>query len=170
MEHDAAGRPLEVIGPTGEVTRFSYDAQGRTASVENPAGQTTRFEYVGASTFLASMVMADGLRQSFHYDGQMNLTEVRLNSQPILRMSYSADGLLEKVKEWGESDRSLVYDAAGRLSAISDAMGNQTRLEYGAQGNLARVIDPLGGVTILQLRRPEPSGEPHRLRRSDCTL
>ena len=164
IAYDVAGRPLAVTDPTGATARLTYDALGRTVAMEDPLGQVTRVEYVGESAQVQTVIRPDGTRQAWEYDGQGNLTAVKLGETTVAALTYHPDGSVATAWGYGAPEQRFTYHPDGRLKSMANALGETTQFEYDPRGNLIRETNPLGGVTLRQLRRPGPAGEPDRPR------
>jgi RHS repeat-associated protein len=148
LQFDEAGRPVTVIGPTGASSRMSYDRLGRIAESHDALGRPTRYEYLGDSSTVKAMILADGTRQEFEYDGDQNLNAVKVGGKVVSVLIYIPDGSIASAKELGAREQRFTYYPNGLVKAEANALGETTQFEYDARGNLVRETNPLGGVTV----------------------
>lgn len=116
------------------IDTFSYNAQGQLSEHRSESG-AERFEYQGALLRRREWNFHHGHGDElFVYDGS-RLTEVQrmmcgsiCGERQSRRLSYNAQGLLERITHPEGSTDTWTYDAQGRMTARGD--GQQTRAWY----------------------------------------
>ncbi|MEU4985918.1 DUF6531 domain-containing protein [Streptomyces sp. NPDC021969] len=123
--YDAAGQPVSLTDPLGNVAKRSYDALGNVTSVTDPAQRTTAYGY-DALGRLTSVTAPDSGKTSYTYDKAGNRT--RRTDPTGHATTYG-------------------YDSAQRLTSVTDPLDRTTSYAYDADGNLTTKTTPRGSTT-----------------------
>ncbi|MES9888922.1 MAG: RHS repeat-associated core domain-containing protein [Candidatus Sedimenticola sp. 6PFRAG1] len=136
--HDAAGRPLEVVGPNGLMIRLTYDIRGRLIN-SSKGDQTTDISYDAVGN-VTSITQPDGSFVHYSYDNTNRLTG--LEDSEGNRISYSLDSMGNRLEvKISDPEGQLVrlqrhtYDALGRLIKDIGGDGQTTQYSYDPNGN-----------------------------------
>ncbi|WP_193777785.1 polymorphic toxin type 17 domain-containing protein [Streptomyces sp. E5N298] len=123
--YDAAGHPVSLTDPLGNVAKRSYDALGNVTSVTDPAQRTTAYGY-DALGRLTSVTAPDSGKTAYGYDKAGNRTR--------------------RTDPTGQ-DTTYGYDPAQRLTSVTDPLERTTSYAYDADGNLTTKTTPRGTTT-----------------------
>jgi len=126
---DSAGRHLQTIDATTNVTRlsFSHDANGRLIGISDQFGNTTRIERDGAGIPI-DIVAPYGQRTYLAAD---------------------AHGYLSSVTNPAGETFHLIHDDGGLLTSLTDPRSNVHRYDYDALGRLLHDNGPTGQSRTL---------------------
>ncbi len=142
-QHDASGRLMTLMDPTGGPTSFTYDPLGRLSMATRPMGDPTSFTYDGASGYPSIVSFADGSSISWGYGSHS------LGGATIFDLSTEtyADGTMQ----------SFGRDLAGNLTNLTDQAGNHWLGTYNTRGQVLTWTNPAGGMTTFTY---DPQGRP----------
>ena len=169
---DAQGRITQIIGPNGNVLRYSYDGAGDLRAFTDLATNVTSYRYdVSPAHFLTNIVDflgRDALRAEFApggrleaiYDAQGNALRQAfdLNSNTAIFTDANGNTNLTAYDDRGnETMRGVqgiytnhfAYDANNNLLASTNGRGFSTNYTYDARGNLTSLIDALSNRTTV---------------------
>ncbi|MEJ2392880.1 MAG: RHS repeat-associated core domain-containing protein [Gammaproteobacteria bacterium] len=148
-QYDANGRLLQMTGPNGLVTTYTYAPRGLVTRItQQPfsgSARTTSFAYT-ASGKLAQAHFPDGRTLTYTYNDAQELIQVTDNLGDKVSYSYDSRGNRTQTATY-DPDGTLVsqiqqtYDLRNHLASINDG-GSVTRLVSDALGNLTRQTDP----------------------------
>ncbi|WP_159047057.1 DUF6531 domain-containing protein [Streptomyces pactum] len=124
-DYDAAGKPVSLTDPLGNVAKRSYDASGNVTSVTDPAQRTTAYGY-DALGRLTSVTAPDAGKTAYAYDKAGN--RIRRTDPTGHVTTYG-------------------YDPAQRLTSVTDPLDRKTSYAYDADGNLTTKTTPRGTTT-----------------------
>jgi RHS repeat-associated protein len=145
--HEYDGDSLaRVIGPDGQVTRFTHNDKGSLSAAAYPWGETYFLTY-DARGRLVEMTGNLGLVARYEYDQQNNVV-AEVNARGV-RTTYRYDGMGRPIAQrdvMGRETRAS-YDALGRQLTLSRADGTTTTFSYDGAGHVTRVVDALGRTT-----------------------
>jgi len=131
---------LESTTVAGATTGMSYNAAGLPLTVTDPLGNVSRFEYDAVGNLTAA-VDAEGNRSVFGYDARRNLLAATDPLGGKTLYSYNAAGrLLQVTDPMGRTTRTE-SDFKGRVTAVVDALGQRREFGYDGKGNLTRIVD-----------------------------
>ncbi len=155
--YDANGRLLQMTGPNGLRTAYSYDARGRVKTVtQTPtsgASALTQYSYTPWGD-IAQVIDPDGVRLDYQYDAAHDLRFIvdaagnyihytyDLKGNRTGDYTYDANGVLKR-------SVTQAYDLRNHLSQINLA-GDITQVVHDAVGNLASETDPNNHSTTHQ--------------------
>lgn len=117
-KYNEAGQPLMRIGPTQDVTRYTYE-QGLLKTVISPEGQET----------------------VLYYDEQYNLVKATLPGHTTTAWQYDALGRCTWLSDSEGNEQRFQFDQQGRLTAHKGADGNQMLLKYDAYDHIIYARD-----------------------------
>ncbi|MBO6563451.1 MAG: RHS repeat protein [Pseudomonadales bacterium] len=127
------------------------DLRGNVTQITYPDDTLETFEYDLRFNFLTSFVNRDGVRDSFVYDSNGNLTEERFAvgkpEQRIVQHSYDARGNRTQTTWLGDDETATTtntwtYDDKDNVTSFTDGEGNEERyLDFDILGNYARLVD-----------------------------
>ena len=145
IETADSGRIVTVTGPTGLTSKIVHDELMRPVVIESCCGEgETHFEYLEDTRLPKKTVYPDGTEQTFHYDANGNLLEIREAGKTVVSCTYFRDGSLASIKGEGEPKRRYSYNSQGRIQSETNALGETIRYKYDRRGNLIRSVDPSG--------------------------
>lgn len=170
--YDDKGRLIEEVSPEIETfgnnervsTEFTYDANGnlieRVIAAGTAQAQTETYFYDAADRRVGT-VIANGVVNTFSYDKNGNLTELKRYIDTVSTAEISqAGGDLATLISQSVSNNSAVdqttqfsYDAGNRLITETDLMDSGTSddlivsYRYDAKGNQTHKTDELGNVS-----------------------
>ncbi|MEX1080496.1 MAG: DUF6531 domain-containing protein, partial [Halofilum sp. (in: g-proteobacteria)] len=149
-DHDAYGRPREIVDPNGLTTRLRYDVSGRLVEVDK-GGRSTRMDYDPAGN-LISVIRPTGASLAYTYDAAGRVTAIEnqqghriafaLDSQGNRTARHVTDASGEVVRE-----QQQAFDDLGRLVEQIGAQGQATHHQYDDNGNRTRTTTPSGNTT-----------------------
>jgi RHS repeat-associated protein len=111
------GKPATVTDANGNITTFSYDLLDRVSTVKDAMGRTTSYGY-------------DALSR------QISISNLAIQSTPLLQKSYTPDGLLASVTDANSRTTSFAYDGLDRLATTTYPLGSTETLTYDADNNV----------------------------------
>ncbi|MEU1107220.1 DUF6531 domain-containing protein [Streptomyces tibetensis] len=123
--YDAAGQPVSLTDPLGNVAKRAYDARGNVTSVTDPAQRTTDYGYDALGS-LTSVTAPDGGKTTYAYDKAGNRVQ---RTDPAGHVT------------------AYDYDPAQRLSSVTDPLDRKTTYAYDSDGNLTKKTTPRGTTT-----------------------
>jgi RHS repeat-associated protein len=161
------GKPTQLLGPDGALTRYEYDARGNLTTVHDPAGGMHRWEYdergavtahvdpVGRRTTVDNsefglpqrIVDAVGNETHFDYDAFGRPVTVTAADGAVTSMAYDAEGHLVSRVAVDGGHELWEFDGEGNCVAFTNAGGATTRWEYGYYDLVTARIDADGGRT-----------------------
>ncbi|MBN2449259.1 MAG: RHS repeat protein, partial [Lentisphaeria bacterium] len=172
--YDGSGRITAATDSLGRSVAYSYAAgQDLLESVTCVDGQTTTYTYdtsgtAAAAGALASVAWTGGTGQTFGYDGNGRLEEIRERNGPgLLRFTYSAPAVVTYVDALGTGG-SVSYDDRGRPAITRNGLeeptqsrvsedglsqelllwpGRRFQRTFDPRGNLLSSRDPLGNLS-----------------------
>lgn len=142
MFTDNAGRPISVMDPLGNRTRYDYDALNRTLAVTDAIGGLTKLEHdangnlisvtdprdVGSHSFTYNLrnwkeTYTDplGKTERHEYDGLGNLKVFTDRKGQVTRYDYDPLNRLQKITFNGGSTVTMTWDAGNRLNTVVDS-------------------------------------------------
>ncbi|PKB13885.1 LysM peptidoglycan-binding domain-containing protein [Janthinobacterium sp. 64] len=142
--YDQAGRLLQQIDKSNNVTNFAYDGLGRLLTTTDPLGNVILHSYDDAGGRM-SIRLANGLTTTSVYNKAGELTDViqtGLAGEELGRTSYAydADGRLRMTTGPTGLRSYVLYDEAGRKAADIAADGALTQYQYDANNQLIRTL------------------------------
>jgi len=163
----ADGRPVEMRGPDGTLTRYDYDARGNLVAIHDPVGGLRRWEYdrsgaviaytdpLGRRTAIINSAaglphrIIDGLGNEtlLKYDAFGRVVSATAADGAVTSMSYDNEGRLTSRVTADGSRETWVYDGEGNCVAFTNPAGALTRWEYGYYDLVTARIDADGGRT-----------------------
>jgi YD repeat-containing protein len=116
--YNAHGQVLDMEGPDGVLTLYTYDSRQRLSSISK-AGSTTRFDY-GSNGQIKQITRPDNSFITYEYDGADRLTAIADGHGNRIEYALDKAGnrIAERVKDLrGELVRELEFqrDALGRI-------------------------------------------------------
>lgn len=161
--HDAVGRLVRYIDPTGATTKWTYDPLGRIRKLTLPDGATElrTFENAGHQV---SRIAASGTRVTFDFVATVDMP-VRMSCAPGLGLGpvpphdfdYDALGRLVRATAAGEAVECQ-YDSLGRLVGET-SRGKSVSLAYDDTAMTTDLIYPDGRRERTQFdARGRPTG------------
>ncbi len=156
--YEGPGNLSQLTDPLGESTLFDYDADFRLTRVTDRLGNETDFAYDPASSYVASVLDAEGNTTSYSYTPQAQGAYGFFN---LTGIQY-ADG----------TTIALTYDATGNVVGLTDQAGKPYSSTYNARGQLLTATNPAGGVVVVRVQRRwhRRIGDGSRRRRHDLHL
>ena len=153
-DYDAAGNPIAVHSPQGNVTRSTYDGAGDLTSSTSPMGATTTYTYDDQGR-QASSTDPTGLVTSTVYDlaGLPTQSVQSANSQQLRASSatYNPDGDVTSITSPQGRVASYGYDQLDRLATQTEQVSPSTSITtttgYDALGNPSHLVDGNGNAT-----------------------
>ncbi len=131
---DAAGRPLEVVGPDGVVTAYSWTAGGLVDTVVTAPG-------TGDEATVSYL--------QYRFDGQVE--QVRDANLQVTTYGYGSRGQRLVRTDAASKSESWVYDTAGRLLGREDALDRSSSNGYDDHGRLVTTSDASGRSVVTDL-------------------
>jgi RHS repeat-associated protein len=153
-DYDAAGNPVAVHSPQGNVTTGTYNAAGELTSSTDPTGATSSYRYDDQGRQVSS-TDPTGLVTSTTYDlaGRPTQDTQSANGQQLLASSatYDPDGDITSTTSPQGRVVSYGYDELGRVATqtehVSPTSSITTTTGYDAPGNPSHVVDGNGDAT-----------------------
>jgi len=140
-----------VAHPDGHIDTYTeiYHHDGAVVHHKIDAlGNETKYEY---NEFYELQAEIDSLghKTTYKYDDRSNLIETTYPDKTKIKMTYSADNLLEQAIDQVGGKWKWEYDKKGRLIRRTDCMDRATEYKYDAKGLLTQFTDPMGGRTLI---------------------
>ncbi len=159
-EYDAAGRPIAVTDPQGNVTRTEYDAMGNITAQIDAMGNRTTMIYDPIDRRVAT-INAQGSVWSYGYcaeigDGCSNCGDQSGSGiyckiiDPegnVVQQEQDVLGRVERIVDPFGKESTIVYDEMGRRKSITDALGQTISYEYDTLSRMTAVVEANGART-----------------------
>ncbi|MGH9238472.1 MAG: RHS repeat-associated core domain-containing protein [Vicinamibacterales bacterium] len=133
-QHDALGRQIAYVDPSGATTSFDWDGLGRLRGTTYPGGISSQREWDSAGNLL-SETLGSGVRFEFSHDGADRLQRIRNTAappgvRPLPDQLFARDGL-DRVTSarLGTDEVSRRFDSFGRLRS-ERTRGAELRCDY----------------------------------------
>ncbi|HEX7739511.1 MAG TPA: RHS repeat-associated core domain-containing protein [Marmoricola sp.] len=146
IERDAGGRVVTQILPSGAEIGHTYDSCGRLTTVTDPTGATTRYVY-DADGRVVEQISPTGDVATSRYDECGRLLARRIPGVGTFTYAYDACSRVIESRDPANGRRRFSYDAAGQLVATIDGNGGRTTYDYDLNGRCTTITHPDGGVT-----------------------
>lgn len=137
------GQVSVVEGVSGRKIWFDRDA-GRLTVVRDSVGRRAEFSY--ADNRLSSVLGVDGQSETYSYDSEGRLTQVRAPSGLVrLAAGYDGRGRVSWLEQHGAGRLEFVYDSDARRTTIRYADGHTLVQQYDDLGRL--VAETVGSTS-----------------------
>ncbi|MCR5157304.1 MAG: DUF6531 domain-containing protein [Butyrivibrio sp.] len=133
-----------IVGSADHVTAYKRDLTGNIVSVTDGLGQKDVYTY-DEFGWVKTHIDRDGYETSYTRDYKGNVTGVDYSDGKSVRLSYSALGKLEEIRDHLGVTK-IVNDIAGRMISATDYSGRTVGYEYGPDNKRTAVIYPDGKV------------------------
>lgn len=133
----------------GNITYCKYNALGLPTEMEDSFGRKIKFTFYPGG-ILKKAEFPDGRSESYIYDGNKNIIQIKKENGYIVYFTYDALNRVIEVKSSLGERKCFVYDDLNRITEIIDAYGNIRKFSYSPEGNMLLNEDPLGSKLILQ--------------------
>ncbi|TVQ96246.1 MAG: hypothetical protein EA399_16215, partial [Desulfovibrionales bacterium] len=166
LSHSAGGRLDFTYTPAGYIasvtdhhgrrTGYSYTGEHLT-SVQAYDGRTITYTYDTAAGprrhALTTIVLPDGVRLTYDYDGRGRLSAVwRDDQQEKVSITHGDTGRIVVTDALGNPNR-VFFDHWARVVRAENALGEAVRMDFDELGNLTSVTDPDGMTATLAYDR-----------------
>ncbi len=142
LSYDADGRVIQTRQSSGGIvlrsTATTYTLTGKPATVTDANGNATKFSS-DALDRLSLVTDAMTRTTSYGYDAlsrQVSITNSAVQASPLLRKTYTPDGLLASLTDANNRTTSFVYDGLGRLATTTYPLGSTETQTYDADSNV----------------------------------
>ncbi|WP_162578390.1 RHS repeat-associated core domain-containing protein [Variovorax sp. PBS-H4] len=150
---NAQGLAATETAPNGAVTTFEYDARGNLTKTTNALGHVTQYAYDSANRIIRSTPPL-GQSTAYTWDSRDRLITHGMSLQPLTTLTYTATGLVERLKLPTGQYFNYTYDAAHRLTGWSSNRGESGSFILDAMGNRTaeQVKDSTGAIAWMAAR------------------
>lgn len=153
QKHDEQGRQTEIIHPDGTTEEFKHDDHNSRTYYKDPAGGEYSYSY----DVRGNMLTLDGplgLHKQWDYSLKNLVTSLKEKVDESrdrnFTFEYDSKGNLAKFCVPLESCGAITYTANGLPEKMTDLRGNVTSNAYNAEGDLVNVTDPEGAATKFE--------------------
>ncbi len=145
--YDSRGNVTSTVDQAGQAWAIAYNSLGLPTAIRNPAGGMIVSTWTTNGT-LAAQADADGVRESYGYDGAFRLVAVTNGLGGVRRMQYDAlDRVTNAVDELGHA-YSFSFDANGNGIRVTDPLGYSTLYFYDRMDRLTNITDRSGHASV----------------------